>query len=561
MDFTYNQYIDDILTGKIKACKKLKLAVKRHVRDLERAEGTYPYYFDDKKAQKAIMFFCLQVHTKGKLAGQFLRPEPWQQFVIAVLYGWRDKATGYRRFTKCYIQVARKNGKSFIAAGVGLYDLITEPGSEVVSAATKKEQAKIVFEDAKKTVEYSAPLKKYMHPLAHSITCGDGKMWALSADSNTQDGLNISCGIIDEYHAHKTDDLLNVIESSQGMRDQPLIFIITTAGHDLSNPCYEEYERCGKMLEGHKGFENDHYAAFIWELDKNDDIENPANWIKANPNLDLPGAVSSEKIASALLDAKQKPSKMPEFKTKRMNIWVNNAEVWIDHAHWLRCVKRFADKYLIGQRCWGGIDLSKRRDFTVATFYFWICIDEDKNRFKKVVKHFFYIPKEQIPIKMKTDAYLIEQWVKEGWITATPGETVDYNFLYSDIRSWSQDHDIVEMAYDRNLSELLIEPLSQDFTMVDFAQSITAMSEPSKDWERAVSDGEIIDNNPVMAWMVSCATTKEDANGNLKVVKPEANKTSKRIDGVITSIMANDRLAKAIADERANDYSIEQSIF
>ena len=150
MDFTYNQYIDDILTGKIKSCRKLKLAVKRHVKDLEKSKETFPYYFDDEKAQKAIMFFCLQVHTKGKLAGQFLHPEPWQQFLIAVIYGWRRKDTGYRRFTKVYIQVSRKNGKSFIAAGVGLYDLLTEPGSEVVSAATKKEQAKIVFEDAKK---------------------------------------------------------------------------------------------------------------------------------------------------------------------------------------------------------------------------------------------------------------------------------------------------------------------------------------------------------------------------------------------------------------------------
>lgn len=560
MDFTYNQYIDDILTNKIKSCKKLKLAVKRHVKDLKRAEGTYPYYFDDERAQKAIMFFCLQVHTKGKLAGQYLHPEPWQQFVIALIYGWRCKDTGYRRFTKVYMQLARKNGKSFTAAGVGLYDLLTEPGSEVVSAATKKEQAKIVFENAKKTVEYSKALRKVMNPLAHSITCGDGKMWALSKDSNTQDGLNVSCGIIDEYHAHKTDELLNVIESSQGARAQPMIFIITTAGYNLSGPCYEEYVRCGKMLEEQKGFENETYAAFIWELDKNDDIENPQNWIKANPNLDVEGAVSSDKIAEALLDAKQKPTKMPEFKTKRMNIWVNSAEVWIDHNHWLRCVKRFAEKQLIGLRCWGGIDLSKRRDFTVATFYHWVCINEEKQKFKKVAKHFFYIPKEQIPIKMKTDAHYIELWVKEGWITATPGETVNYDFMYADIRKWSLEHDIVEMAYDRNLAEKLVEPLADDFTMVDFAQSIRGMSEPSKDWEKAVSDGEIIDNNPVMAWMVSCATTKEDENGNLKVIKPEANKSSKRIDGVITSIMANNRLDIGIADDNST-FSPEDSIF
>lgn len=555
MDFTYNQYIDDILTNKIKSCKHLKMAVKRHVNDIKRSKESFPYYFDENKAQKAIKFFCLLVHIKGKLAGQFLHPLPWQQFIIAVLYGWRRKDNNKRRFKRCYLQVARKNGKTFFSAGVGLYDLITEPGAEVYSAATKKEQAKICFNAAKASVNYSKPLKKYIKSHAHNITCGEGKMTALSADTQTQDGLNPSCGIIDEYHAHKTDELLSVIESGMGMREQPLIFIITTAGHNLSYPCYEEYQRCCKLLEGAHGYENEEYAVFIYELDKNDDYTNPANWIKANPCLDEEGAVSSEGIKSALLEAQQKPSKLSEFLTKRMDIWVNNAESWIDWNHWSRCHKRFSEKKLIGQRCWGALDLSKRRDFTVATFYFYV-------NNKKEAVHFFYIPKEQIKIKMQQDSYKIEQWVKEGYITATPGETVDYSFMFQDIIEFSKTHEIMEIAYDRNLSELIIEPLADKFTMVDFAQSITAMSEPSKDWEAAVSDSQIIDNNPVMDWMVSCASIKEDANGNIKVIKPEANKTSKRIDGVITSIMANNRLENALAEEaRESDFDVDNAIY
>lgn len=548
MEFTYNQYIDDILTGKIRAGKRLKLAVKRHVKDLKKSEGTFPYYFDDVKAQAAIKFSCQMVHTKGKLAGQNLHPEPFQQFVLAMIFGWRRKDTGARRFRKVYMQLARKNGKTFIAGAIGLYDLLTEPGAEVVTAATKKEQAKLAFEAAHKTVSYSKILSKYIKPHAHTITCGDGKMWALSADSNTQDGLNVSCGIIDEYHAHKTDELLNVIESSQGARNQPLIFIITTAGHELSNPCHEEYERCCKMLEGQKSFENEEYAAFIWELDEKDDYENPKNWIKANPCLDLPGAVSSDSIASALLEVKQKPSKLPEFLTKRMNIWVNNSSTWIDYRHWSRCHQRFSEKKLEGLPCWVAIDLSKRRDFTEATFYFWVCVDSEKQKYKKVALHKHYIPKEQIKPKMKTDSYKVEQWVKQGLITATPGETVDYSYMFNDIIEASHHYDIQEIAYDRNLSELIIEPLADLFTMVDFNQSITGMSEPSKDWEVAVSNKDIIDNDPVMDWMVSCASIREDSNGNIKVVKPDTNKTSKRIDGVITSIMANNRLEIAIAD-------------
>lgn len=556
MDFTYNNYIDDVLTGKIKVCKHLKMAVKRHVNDLKASEETFPYYFDDKKAQQAILFFCFLVHTKGKLAGTRLHPEPWQQFIIAVVYGWRRKDNKKRRFKRVYIQLARKNGKSFLAAGFALYDLLTEPGAEVYSAATKKEQAKIVFEDAKNTVKYSDTLRKIFHNLAHAITCGDGRFTALSSDSQTQDGLNPSCAVIDEYHAHKTDDLINVIESGMGMREQPLTLIITTAGHELSYPCYEEYQRCCKMLEGQKGYQNDSYAAFIYELDKGDDPENPANWIKANPCLDLPGAVSSESLHEALKNAKQKSSGMAEFLTKRMDIWINNSEVWIDYNHWIRCHKRFSEKKLIGLKCWAAIDLSKRRDFTVVTFYFWISALN-----KKYAKHFFYIPRDQIEIKMKQDAYKIEEWVKEGYITATPGETVDYSYMFNDIVKFSQEHEIVEIAYDRNLSELLIEPLSDKFVMVDFAQSITAMSEPSKAWEKEVSDCQIIDNNPVMDWMVSCATAREDANGNIKIEKPQSNKTSKRIDGVITSIMADDRCNNGLAEqEREEKFDIATAI-
>ena len=173
--FTYLEYIREVTSGKVPVCKMVKLAVKRHVADLKKSKaGTFPYYFDQKKAQSAIIFFSLLVHTKGKLAGQKLKPEPWQQFIIAMIYGWRRVDNNKRRFRKAYIQVARKNGKSFLAAGVSLYDLITEPGAEVYSAATKKDQARIVFDDAKKTVQYSKDLKKYIKPLAHSLTCADG---------------------------------------------------------------------------------------------------------------------------------------------------------------------------------------------------------------------------------------------------------------------------------------------------------------------------------------------------------------------------------------------------
>lgn len=552
--FTYLQYIDDVLSGKIPTCKKVKQAVQRHVNDIKKSEaGTFPYYFDHKKAQMAIIFFCQLVHTKGKLAGQKLHPEPWQQFIIANLYGWRRRDDNRRRYLRAYIQIARKNGKSFLAAGVALYDLVTERGAEVYSAATKKDQAKIVFEDAKKTVQYSPDLKKYIKPLAHSLICGDGSMKPLASDSNTLDGLNPSCAVIDEFHAHKNTDLIEVIETGMTARVQPLMFIITTAGNDRNVPCFAEYERLGKLLAGTKGYENDEYFCMIFELDKGDDWKNEKNWYKANPNLGV--SVELDKMRAAYNESLLKSSKETEFRTKNLNEWLNVAEVWINDRRWSKCLKRFAEKNLAGLRCWGGIDLSKRLDFTVLTWYF-----ELKNG-KRYAKHYFFIPEGQIDAKMRQDSYLIRQWIKQGYIIATPGETQDFNYMLNIIREDSKKYDIQEIAYDRNLAEYLIQDLEAEFTCVEFSQSITGMSEPSKAWEQAITEGKIIDNNPVMAWMVSCATVKPDVNGNIKPIKPDVNKTSKRIDGVITSIMANNRLEVALADEAKGSVAVEDMFF
>ena len=553
--FTYLEYIREVTSGKVPVCRMAKLAVKRHVSDLKKSKaGTFPYYFDQKKAQSAIIFFSLLVHTKGKLAGQKLKPEPWQQFIIASLYGWRRLDNGKRRFRKAYIQVARKNGKSFLAAGVSLYDLITEPGAEVYSAATKKDQARIVFDDAKKTVQYSKDLKKYIKPLAHSLTCADGSMKPLASDSNTLDGLNPSCAIIDEYHAHKTTELIDVIDTGMRARQQPLMFIITTAGNNRNAPCFEEYENCKKLLSGADGYENDEYFCIMYELDKGDDWKEERNWYKANPNLGV--SVELDAMRAAFREAMLSATKETAFRTKNLNEWMNIAEAWITEQRWSKCYQKYNESKLLKLRCYGGIDLSKRLDFTVLTWYFLL------PNGKRYAKHYFYIPEGQIDAKMKQDSYRIRQWIKEGYIQATPGDTQDFSFMYNQICEDSKKYEIEEIAYDRNLAEHLIQGLEAEFNCVEFSQSIIGMSEPSKAWEQAVAEGKIIDNNPVMAWMVSCTTVKPDANGNIKPIKPDTNKTSKRIDGVITSIMANNRLEVAIADEEKQaSVSIEDFVF
>lgn len=555
MDYTYLQYISDISTGKIKACKKVKLAVQRHIEDEKASKaGTFPYYFDHKKAQIAILFFTQLTHTKGKLAGTTFKPEPWQQFIIAMIYGWRRNDNGLRRFRRAYIQVARKNGKTFLSSGIALFDLMTEKGAEVLAAGTTRDQASRCFEDAKNTIKYSKTLRKYVQLYSHALKCGDGSMKALSSDAHTLDGLNPSCAILDEYHAHKTDDLLNVIETGMSARTQPMLFIITTAGNDRNVPCYEEYERCSKILERARGYENDSYFVMIYELDKKDDWKNEQNWYKANPNLGI--SVEIDDLRMKYTNALQKSTDEAAFRTKNLNEWLNVADVWINASRWNKCIKRFNEENLKGLPCFGGIDLSKRLDFTAFTWYFPL------ENGKRYAKHYFFIPEGQIENKMRGDSYLIRQWIKEGYIFATPGETVDYSFMFNKILEDNQKYDVQEIAFDRNLAEHLIQDLADTFTMVDFNQSMTGISEPSKSWEQLIADGKLIDNNPVMAWMVSCATVKPDANGNIKPIKPDVMKSSKRIDGVITSIMANNRLEIALADlEASRNFKIEDAFF
>lgn len=552
--FTYLQYIDEVLHNKIPVCKKVKQAVQRHVSDMKKAEeGSFPYYFDHKKAQKAITFFSYLVHTEGELAGQRLKSEPWQQFIIASLYGWRRRDNNKRRFRRAYIQVARKNGKSFLAAGVALYDLMTEKGAQVYSGATTSKQARIVFEDAKRTVRYSSDLKKYVKTFANSITCGDGIFRPLSSKTDSFDGLNPSCAIIDEYHAHKNSSLIDVLDTGMRARSQPLMFIITTAGNDRNVPCFEEYEKVGKILAGARGYENEEYFCIVYELEKGDDWKNEKNWYKANPNLGVSVKIDSMRLACK--NALTKSTDEDAFRTKNLNEWLNVSEVWINNRQWAKCIKRFAEKNLAGLRCWGALDLSKRIDFTAFTWYFAL------PNGKRYAKHYFFIPEAQIDAKMRQDSYLIRQWIKQGYIFATPGETVDYSFMFEKIIADSKLYDVQEIAYDRNLAEFLIQDLAVQFNCVEFSQSITGMSEPSKAWEQAIVSSQIIDNNPVMEWMVSCATVKPDANGNIKPIKPDANKTTKRIDGVITSIMANNRLEVALADEAKGSISVEDMFF
>ncbi|HHV61141.1 MAG TPA: terminase large subunit, partial [Firmicutes bacterium] len=282
------QYARDVVKERELAGKWVRLACERHLRDLERA-GTdeFPYIFDPARADRVFAFFRFCRHVKGPLAGQPIELEPWQQFIIGSIYGWVHRETGLRRYRKAYIQVARGNGKSTLLSGLGLYMLMAdgEAGAEVYATATKKEQARIVYDAARVMAIRSPDLLRRLEPgkaeILYPTTAS--KFAPLSKDTKSLDGLNPHLGIIDEFHAHPTREMYDLLVSAMGKRLQPLLFIITTAGFDLASPCYEEYTYLTKVLEGE--FENEQYFAYIAQLDPEDNPQDEATWIKANPLL------------------------------------------------------------------------------------------------------------------------------------------------------------------------------------------------------------------------------------------------------------------------------------
>ncbi|MDA0058792.1 terminase large subunit [Brachyspira hyodysenteriae] len=258
--YTYNQYIDDVINKKLPVCSAAFLAVKRHLDDIEKSKADdYTFYFDENEAKRPIMFIQSLVHTKGEWANHNIILEPWEQFIIASIFGWRRKENKLRRYKKAYVQVSRKNGKTTFASGIGNYcffcDSPAEAGVEIYYIATKKDQAKIAWSESERQIRKAKALNKEAITYKQTSTITKKKDTAskskpLGQDSNTEDGLNPHLVIVDEYHAHPDNELLNVLESGMGARRQPLVFIITTAGFDKSSVCFSEYEYAKKILDG-----------------------------------------------------------------------------------------------------------------------------------------------------------------------------------------------------------------------------------------------------------------------------------------------------------------------
>ena len=432
-------YAEQVRSGEILVCEYVRLAVERYYADLDRAldEGRY---FDKKAAMRAIHFIEKLKHTKGEWAGQRFRLEPWQQFVLWNIFGWKN-ADGTRRFRYAYIEIARKNGKTALSAGIGLYMLFADGESrpEVYSAATVKDQAKICFSDAVEIVK-ATDLKNYLTPYRNSIVyeLKGGTMKPLSSDYGTHDGLNPSCGIIDEFHAHKDSGMFDVIKSAFGARRQPLMFVITTAGFNKSGACYAYRENVIKVLRGVN--EDDSLFGIIYTLDDKSEWDDPKMWIKANPNLGV--SLSADYLADQVKDAKNRPEAVRNVMTKNVDLWVDAERTWILDDVWQKCIGTTDPADLKGCACWGGLDLSNVSDITAYVLLF-----HENDRFQ-LLPH-FWIPEEKMLEKIRKENINYDKWVAEGYVTVTPGNVIDYDFVEADILRIVADYDLRTSAYDR----------------------------------------------------------------------------------------------------------------
>lgn len=538
------QYAQQVLAGEVMVCEFVTLAVKRYYNDLENALDK-GWYFDRKAAIRAIGFIEKLKHTKGKWAGQRFKLESWQQFILWNIFGWM-KADGTRRFRYVYVEIARKNGKTALSAGIGLYMLFAdgEARPEVYSAATVKDQARICFSDAVEIVK-KTDLKNYLSPYRNSIVyeLKSGMMKPLSSDYGTHDGLNPSCGIIDEFHAHKDSGMFDVIKSAFGARRQPLMFIITTAGFNKNGACYAYRSNVIKILQGIN--EDDSLFGIIYTLDSKEEWDNPKMWIKSNPNLGV--SVFPEYLADQVNDAKNRPEAVRNVMTKNVNLWVDAEKTWILDDMWQKCIGTTDIKSLRGCQCWGGLDLSNVSDITAFVLLF-----HENEKFQLLP--FFWIPEEKMLEKIRKENINYDKWSSLGFVKVTAGNVLDYDFVKADILQIVEIYDLQSTAYDRwNASQTIIDLQNEGMECSPFGQGYGSMGAPTKEFEKMVLTEKIEHfGNPVLRWMMASTVVKTDPAGN---IKPDKEKSSQKIDGIVASIMALGEWMTAQAEEDNNPYN------
>lgn len=537
-------YANGVASGSIIVGDYIKLAVKRFHDDLEHA-GERGFWFDEEAAQIALDFFEELRFTKGKWKGKPFSLELWQAFIIANLFGWKRVDDGNRRFTESYVEIPKKNGKTELAAGVGLYMLVldNENTPEVYAAAYTRDQASICFKAAKSMARQSPSIREDLDLFAVSIYCdyNEGSMAPVSHDADNTEGKHSSCILFDEYHVHKTDDVKTSLRSGMAAREQPLFFTITTSGSNKQGPCYKYRDGCIAVLKG--SYNRDNLFTVIYTLDEGDDWEDPAMWRKANPNYGV--SVRPQFLQEEFEKAKKNGREEVEFKTKHLNLWVDADVTWIASELWEAC----ADREFIpprGSRYYVGIDLGKSRDISSVALYF-------PDHKYLMLRHYVAEEAAEYAARGGID---YKDWIDEGHLHSSPGKTTNYQTILDDIYQDASEWDVQLIGYDPRGAQMFFDDLNENFGTIyvqdikdngqvswgnkpivqSYPQDQLSFNDPTRAFEDMVTNKQIRhDGNPVTAWMLGNVVIVTD---NKDSVKPHKGKSKDKIDGIIASVMA-----------------------
>ncbi|XLF12640.1 terminase large subunit [Klebsiella pneumoniae] len=552
------RYAERVVSGDIVAGELVRLACQRFFHDLEHgpARGVY---FDEGRAQHVLDFYNFVPHVKGHLTGKPIELMDWYVFILINLFGFVvpliDEITCegvldddgepmfVRRFRTAYDEVARKNAKSTLSSGIGLYmaGADGEGGAEVYSAATTRDQARIVFDDAKRMIKLAPKTLGRLFGSnklnIHQERTGS-KFEPVASDANNLDGLNIHCGIVDELHAHKTRDVWEVLETATGARLQSLIFAITTAGFNKEGICYEQRDYAIKLL---KNFDNpdplspkdDSYFALIYTLDEGDDPFDEANWPKANPGLGV--CKRWDDMRRLAKKAKEQVAARVGFFTKHLNIWVQGEKAWMDMSRWEKCRDTWDDSTTASWSMWLGVDLSNKIDISAAVKV-WLAPNGDV-----YARSRFWIPEGRLEACTKQQAELYRKWNQAGYLEFTDGDVIDHAVIKEETIEWARGESLNEFAYDPwSATQFALSVAAEGIPIVEVPQTVKNLSEAMKEVEAKIYAGRFHhDGNPVMTWMMSNVTVKPDKNEN---IFPNKATPENKIDGPVAMFITMSRL-------------------
>lgn len=546
-----NKYARDIVSGKIDSCLYVQQSCQRHLDDLVKSKKVnYPYRFDKDAGEKVCNFAEMLPHVKGKWSGTLMILEPWQCFILCVLFGWLRKLDGLRRFKEMYAEIPRKNGKSILGAIIGLYLFVVdgEPGAEVYSGATTLIQALEVFRPAWLMVDKTPGFKNRFNIELGGTEKNPGNIYSLSTASRFEavvgkpgDGASVHGGSVDEYHEHKDDTLFNCFDTGMGAREQGLLYVLTTAGTNTSYPCYSKRKQTISILAGKKI--NDELFGIIYTIDekkKSAKKEDPGDdwtdfkvWKKANPNYGV--SVFPDYLKRQHRSAIQETRRQNILKCKHLNLWSNAGSAWLNMVEWDKAADSNLDiNDFLGEPCYPGLDLASKIDIASCMPLF------------KKDDHYYLFSKHYLP-ETRTHGADMEhyaEWVNDGYMTATPGSRIDFDYIKEDIDKLAKDFDLSgeengggEICNDPwNAQQLITELTNKNIACVEISQTVKFLSEPMKEIEAALKDGKFHhDGNPVTGWMFSNTMCREDKKANIFPFKEgEANK----IDGSVAAITA-----------------------